>query len=201
MRQLVLTTLFCTCIFGQASALSYKDSINIHRKEYKEGFITDPESPLKAKDTGFLRFYAINPVYCVDAAIKISKGQKPFMLPTHSGKLKKYQEFATATFKLNGKIYLLHIYQALDLIAKDPQYNDYLFIPFKDLTNYAETFGGGRYLDISAKDIKNGHVRLDFNKCYNMLCAYSEGFSCPIPPSENSLKTAIKAGEKLFAKP
>jgi uncharacterized protein len=201
MRRILYTALLSCCLYSQASALSYKDSINIHRKEYKEEFITDPESPVKGKDTAYLRFYSINSEYCIDAFIKISKSQKPFMLPTHSGKLKKYVEYATATFNLNGKTHILHIYQALDLIAKDPKYKDYLFIPFKDLTNYAETFGGGRYLDISAKDIKNGHVRLDFNNCYNMLCAYSEGFSCPIPPSENSLKVAIKAGEKLYAKP
>jgi hypothetical protein len=200
MKKTVLAIVLLTGFSHQSLALSYKDSLNLHRKEYKQGFINDPESPVKGQDTAFLRFYPVNPAYCVDAVLKLSTKATPFMLPTHSGKLKKYIEYATATFNINGKAYILHVYQALDLIAKDAQYKDYLFIPFKDLTNYTETFGGGRYLDFSAKDIVKGHVRLDFNKCYNMLCAYSEGYSCPIPPSENSLKVAIKAGEKLFAK-
>ena len=41
---------------------------------------------------------------------------------------------------------------------------------------------------------------LDFNKCYNPWCAYSDGFNCPIPPTENRLKTSILAGEKMYAK-
>jgi uncharacterized protein (DUF1684 family) len=42
---------------------------------------------------------------------------------------------------------------------------------------------------------------LDFNKAYNPYCVFAEGFSCPIPPEENRLKIAIKAGEKLPVPP
>jgi hypothetical protein len=66
------------------------------------------------------------------------------------------------------------------------------------MTNYETTYGGGRYIDLSLKDIKEGKITLDFNKCYNPYCAYSDGFSCPIPPSENYLSTEIRAGEKVF---
>ena len=39
---------------------------------------------------------------------------------------------------------------------------------------------------------------IDFNKCYNPWCAYSDGFNCPIPPRENNLEIAVEAGEKNF---
>jgi uncharacterized protein (DUF1684 family) len=46
----------------------------------------------------------------------------------------------------------------------------------------------------------NNQVILDFNKAYNPYCAYSDEYNCPIPPRENYLNIAIKAGEKSFAK-
>jgi uncharacterized protein (DUF1684 family) len=85
-------------------------------------------------------------------------------------------------------------------LLKDPKYKDHLFIPFTDGTTYTETYGGGRYIDLSVNDIKNGKIELDFNKCYNPYCAYAGGFNCPIPPVENRLPVAIKAGEKLYGK-
>ena len=49
-------------------------------------------------------------------------------------------------------------------------------------------------------NIKNNIVELDFNKAYNPYCAYSPDYDCPIPPKENYLTVAVKAGEKNFAK-
>ena len=81
-----------------------------------------------------------------------------------------------------------------------PQYRDYLFVPFKDLTNAHETYGGGRYLDFRMKDIEGASCVLDFNKAYNPYCAYSEGYNCPIPPRENHLEVRVEAGEMGFGK-
>jgi uncharacterized protein len=55
-----------------------------------------------------------------------------------------------------------------------------------------QTYGSGRYLEA---EIENGIVTLDFNFAYNPFCAYSDAWSCPIPPLENWLKVAIHAGE------
>ncbi|MFN3266959.1 MAG: DUF1684 domain-containing protein [Deinococcales bacterium] len=73
-----------------------------------------------------------------------------------------------------------------------------LFIPFRDATSGSETYGSGRYLEAR---LHNGTVELDFNLAYNPYCAYSDGWSCPIPPLENWLKIPILAGEKNFQKP
>jgi hypothetical protein len=73
---------------------------------------------------------------------------------------------------------------------------EYLFCPFKDLTNGVDTYGAGRYLDFTLSDINN--PILDFNYAYNPYCAYNAGYSCPIPPYENHLKIAITAGEKKW---
>lgn len=94
---------------------------------------------------------------------------------------------------------MLEVYQSPALMQKE-ELKDYLFIPFNDLTNYETTYAGGRYLDISRKDIKNNQVVIDFNKCYNPYCAYASGYSCPIPPAANKLNAKIEAGEKMFGK-
>jgi uncharacterized protein (DUF1684 family) len=190
----LLFLLLAQMSFGQR----YEEKMAAFRKKYKEDFIREERSPLKAKDTGFIRFYPINSNYAVWAELSLTPNAPVFDMLTHSGKKPPYRQYAIATFKIKSKIYSLNIYQSLKLIAKE-EMKDHLFLPFNDLTNYKSTFGGGRYIDLSVIDIRNNKILLDFNKCYNPYCAYKEGYSCPIPPSENRLNTRIEAGEQLFA--
>lgn len=183
-----------------AFAQSYNENILKFRQDYINAFLTDKNSPLAATDTGYLRFYPIDRNFRVSATFKKTANSKPFMIPTHSGKEKEYREYGVLKFTLHDTVLTLHVYQSITLSRQD-EYKNYLFIPFTDLTNYTETFGGGRYIDLSISDIKNGHVILDFNKCYNPYCAFKDGYSCPIPPKENSLPVAIKVGELLFSRP
>jgi uncharacterized protein (DUF1684 family) len=74
-----------------------------------------------------------------------------------------------------------------------------LFIPFRDSTSGNLTYGGGRFLDIPFHASENkGTLVIDFNRCYNPYCAYNPEYSCPLPPEENRLSFAVKAGEKAF---
>jgi uncharacterized protein len=72
-----------------------------------------------------------------------------------------------------------------------------LFLAFGDATSAKETYGAGRYLDIT-KTPGATTIILDFNKAYNPYCAYNETYSCPLPPPENLLNVAIRAGEKSY---
>ncbi len=62
------------------------------------------------------------------------------------------------------------VYQSLALLD-DPEYQDYLFLPFKDETNGKDTYGGGRYLDLRIP--QNDELIIDFNKAYHPFCAYN----------------------------
>ena len=181
--------------FGQ----TYKDSIATFRAAYTADLLKDPRAPITKNDARYLRFYDVNPTYRLTADFEPTPGSKPFLIATHSGKNKPFKEYGTFTMVLHDTTFVLHAYINLDLI-NDKNHKDDLFVPFNDLTNYSTTFAGGRYIDLSANDIKNGRVEIDFNKCYNPYCAYADGFSCPIPPTENQLNIAIKAGEKMYAK-
>jgi uncharacterized protein (DUF1684 family) len=81
------------------------------------------------------------------------------------------------------------------------EYSGGLFIPFRDATSGAETYGGGRYLWDSAKGADLGssgdELVLDFNYAYHPSCVYDALWSCPLAPQENWLTVPIPAGERL----
>jgi uncharacterized protein len=78
-----------------------------------------------------------------------------------------------------------------------------LFLPFRDATNAAETYGAGRYLLDAAKsadlggDVDGRRLVLDFNFAYQPSCAFDPKWACPLAPPENRLDIAIRAGERL----
>jgi uncharacterized protein (DUF1684 family) len=78
-----------------------------------------------------------------------------------------------------------------------------LFIPFRDATNGAETYGAGRYLMDAAKsadlgtDDATGELILDFNFATQPSCAFDPRWACPLAPPENSLPIEVRAGERL----
>jgi uncharacterized protein (DUF1684 family) len=78
-----------------------------------------------------------------------------------------------------------------------------LFLPFRDATNGAETYGAGRYLLDAAKsadlggDAGRGSLVLDFNFAFQPSCAFDPRWACPLAPPENRLDVAIRAGERL----
>jgi uncharacterized protein (DUF1684 family) len=149
-----------------ATAQSYADSIARHRQHYKEEFITEERSPLKGDDTAFLRFYKADVKYRVTAVFTPTPDDKPFDMPTYSGKLKQFRQYGTISFVVNKKKLTLQVYQNMKLL-EDPKHKDHLFIPFTDATTYTETYGGGRYIDLETTDIRDGKLVIDFNKCYN----------------------------------
>ena len=105
-----------------------------------------------------------------------------------------YRKYGELRFVLNGQALHLSVYQSTDLL-KRPGFEDYLFVPFTDLTNGHGSYGGGRYLDLRIPPAGSpGGLTLDFNRAYNPSCAYNHGYSCPVPPAENRLAATIPAG-------
>lgn len=196
MKKLLLFLGLSISTFAQTD---FKENILKHREEYKAEFLKDANSPLKEDDLKYLDFYEPNQKYQVNCTFKATKKGKPFDIPTSSGKLKTYTKFGELTFLIDNKSYTLAVYRSMALV-NHPLYKDYLFVPFKDPTNGKETYGGGRYLDLRMKEFENKQIILDFNKAYNPYCAFTSGYSCPIPPQENHLKVPILAGEKQFLK-
>jgi uncharacterized protein (DUF1684 family) len=118
-----------------------------------------------------------------------------------SGSIKKvFRVYGIVHFTVHDTAVKLNIYQSQNLMAA-AEYNDYLFLPFTDLTSGEGSYANGRYIDLTYKDVVGNKIVIDFNKAYNPYCAYVSGkYNCPIPPRENSLNVAILAGEKNYDK-
>ncbi|WP_229201223.1 DUF1684 domain-containing protein [Arcticibacterium luteifluviistationis] len=189
--------LICLISFNAFGQSDFEKEIAEHRESYKADFLSNSHSPLGKEDMELLDFYEPDSDFKVTCTFKPGGKSMPFEIPTSSGKMKTYTRFGQLKFKIRDKKQTLTVYRSIDLM-KNPIYKDYLFIPFKDATSGNSTYGGGRYLDLRMGDISGDEIILDFNKAYNPYCAFSAGYSCPIPPEENHLKVAIAAGEKNF---
>ncbi len=69
---------------------------------------------------------------------------------------------------------------------------DDLSVFFRDATSGKGSYGMGRYVD--PQPLPDGRYGLDFNLAYDPNCALSPYYNCPVPPAENHLGTAVRAG-------
>lgn len=174
---------------------TYKDSIETFQVEYVMN-----HEVVKGPNQKFISFYPANEKYRVTATFEpIHNDTIGLIMKTSGTKTKKFYRFGIARFRLKNKVFQLTIYKPDPLIVKPENLNS-LFLPFTDETSGEGSYISGRYIDLELQDIKNNLVTIDFNKAYNPYCAYTTGYNCPIPPTENNLQIAIKAGEKNYAK-
>ncbi|MBK8225856.1 MAG: DUF1684 domain-containing protein [Flavobacteriales bacterium] len=195
---LVVAALSGTAIKSQVNDQTWLDSLSAYWSRINADYADAEHSPLLPVDlerfTELERF-APDARFKVTAAFKPKKG-KPFGMKTTTDRLPQYEAVGLLRFIMDGKKERLTVFRNIDL-SKKPGYANYLFVPFTDLTNGEETYGGGRYIDLRGPLGKA--VELDFNKAYNPYCAYGGKYSCPIPPIENHLDLRIEAGVKAFA--
>jgi uncharacterized protein (DUF1684 family) len=197
-----ITTFLLLCAFMLDGSAQSNDGAAQYQEFWEETtaeFKNPEKSPLpKDNISGFdsIPRYAYKDDYRVKARWEKLKGEKPLKFET-TGKIKqRYQKVGVLHFKLNGEDIELPAYQNLSLM-RTPGFESYLFVPFTDLSNGAETYGGGRYLDFSKSE--NDSVIVDFNRAYNPYCHYSDRYSCPIPPKENHLPVKILAGARTYS--
>ncbi|MGW9685934.1 DUF1684 domain-containing protein [Flagellimonas sp. 2504JD1-5] len=191
---LLFSLLFCINFsIGQ----TYQDSIVEYQKELNDFYSNEEKSPLTQKDLKRFKghdFFAIDENFKVEAKFERAVNAVPFLMKTTTDRLPTYELYGVATFEINGETLQLHIYQNHRL-RETEKYKNHLFLPFTDLTNGNETYGGGRFIDL---EIPEGDtIVIDFNKAYNPYCAYNKKYSCPIPPKENDLPVNINAGIKI----
>jgi len=165
------------------------------RKKTHEFMKTSQESPFYPSDQqNFpgLSYYPPDINYRVRAVLDPLPGRDILTLQTSDGKETNFIKYAHAIFTLEGKECNLLILRPLPITNQNQ-----FFIPFTDETSAVETYGAGRYLELRFPPGSQS-ITLDFNQAYNPYCAYNEKFSCPLPPSQNHLTLAIRAGEKSY---
>jgi len=197
---ILLVVLFiCSMGYSQSKSAYVKEIKAYQEKENKE--FKNPETSILTEEDQVtftaLEFYPIDKEYKVTASFVRTPNEKPFLMPTTTSRRPEYVKYGEAHFTINGKQLKLNLYQDT---AHETQegYEDYLFLPFTDLTSGDGSYGGGRFIDARIPEGKT--IVIDFNKAYNPYCAYNSKYSCPIPPKENDLLVRVEAGVKDYGK-
>jgi len=173
----------------------YNNDLTPFQREINDFFKDASVSPLKKRDLKNFRgldFFTYDSTYLVTAKLTKTPKEKPFMMLTTTDMVVEYIKYGTVSFELLNNQYSLDIYKNLE----DPNERDNLFLPFLDDTNGNESYGGGRYINLSIPQGDN--LIIDFNSAFNPYCVYDEKYSCPIVPRENYLPLEIKAGVMNF---
>jgi uncharacterized protein len=165
-------------------------------------FAEHPSSPIpEGRRASFrgLAYWRHDPALNVAARLEPDPEAGPIHLPrSGEGLDMPFSRIGWLTFALREAEQRLAVYWL-------NEYAGGIFIPFRDATSGAETYGGGRYLWDSAKGADLGSdgdaLVLDFNFAYHPSCVYDERWSCPLAPQENWLSVPIAAGERLEPAP
>ncbi|WP_254528774.1 MULTISPECIES: peptide deformylase [unclassified Sphingobacterium] len=181
-------------------AQSLEQEIQSYRDKQIQEMVKDEFGPLRKDQVEYVTFYPAKQDYVVTAEVEQLFNEPTFRMPTYDGTSNEYKRYGFLNFELNGKKYKLTAYQRVALF-QNATYKNHLFVPFMDNTTGETSYEGGRYLDLSISDIKDGKIKIDFNRAYNPYCAYSNGYRCPQPPKDNILNAAIEAGEKKYNGP
>ncbi len=170
------------------------------QRELNATFKNPETSPLPdrfRKDFEGLDFFEPDTTYIIEAKFERTPDAVPFLLDTTTDEKTEEVVYGIAHFELNGTQHQLEIYQTPALLSQE-KFKDYLFLPFLDNTNGRETYGGGRYIDLTIPE--GDTILIDFNKAYNPYCVYNKKYSCPLVPRQNYLRTNVRAGVKDFVK-
>ncbi len=181
----------------------YAEVRDLHRVEpraawrrWREGrdalFARHPQSPLPPGARAGFRGL---PVWDYDPALNLRAALEPvphetFGVGTSGAGAMTFTRFA----RLSTPLGTLDAYWLED-------YAGGLFVPLRDGTAGAETYGGGRYLLDTAKGAdlggEGGQLVLDFNFAYHPSCRFDPRWTCPLAPPGNRLSAPVRAGERL----
>ncbi|MDE3246019.1 MAG: DUF1684 domain-containing protein [Acidobacteriota bacterium] len=150
--------------------------------------VKDSESPVRLNFKGIASFPADH-AYQVVADFVPYATPKEVHIPTVLGTEDIMLAPGFVRFKLLGKVL------TLEPVIEDPKAPELFFI-FRDKTSGKTTYPAGRFLYAAMP--KDGKVVLDFNRSYNPPCAFTPFATCPLPPPQNRLPIAVKAGEKTY---
>jgi len=147
--------------------------------------VRDPESAARREFQG-LGWFPYNPAWRLEGQFV------PFATPE---KLRVLDVTgATQEFDCPGGIvFLAQGSEHRLVVAEEAGESDY-FVMFRDETSGDSTYASGRFLSVSKPDAR-GRVVIDFNRAYTPPCGFTAFATCPVPPRQNWLKLAVKAGE------
>jgi len=169
--------------------------LRANREEKDRFFAEHKQSPIppeEREEFDGLDYFEPDPDYRVDATVTVHDEPAPVDIETSDDRTVRYERIVTFQYELDDEQYELAGYR------QPREEGRTIFVPFRDKTTGQQTYSGGRYMELEPEGaLDDGDsVTIDFNLAYSPFCAFSETFSCPLPPEENWLDTAVEAGER-----
>ena len=158
-----------------------------------ELFASHPDSPLgDAARAGFrgLPFAPYDPALRFDVPLDPA-GPERREVPTASDGVVPFERIGRVALGELGRVDVWWL----------GSYGGGVFLPLRDGSAGAGTYGGGRYLldTVKGADLGSTGDRLvvDLNFAYHPSCAYDPRWSCPLAPEGNRIDAPVAAGEQL----
>lgn len=138
----------------------------------------------------FPRWFDPDPAARVEARLVRDPSPREETVLSTRGNRRRALRLGRLEFTLQGRKLALTALRLLEAGASHEQVSVF----FRDASTGKESYPVGRYID--AEKIGPDLYLLDFNRAYNPACAFSPLYNCPIPPRENVLAVAVRAGER-----
>lgn len=151
--------------------------------------VRDSEAERRTKFPGLTHF-PIDPSWRIEARWKPFDPPREVPITNIAGQTSVEKIPGAAVFEREGK--------TIELLPMREGPEAELFFVLSDATSGVETYSAARFLYADPPKPGSDKVVLDFNKAYNPPCAFTPFATCPLPPKENQLNIAIRAGEKKF---
>lgn len=195
---LAVAVLATACTSGPSRPVddrSYEERVQAGRAEKDAYFRQSDQSPLLPEDRATfagLPYYPIDPALRVPARLTAETSATPVVIEMQMSDdtFERFRKVGTLSFALGEDTHRLTAFA-----SESDRAMARLFLPFRDQTSGVETYGGGRYLELDRTP--TGLYDLDFNRAYHPYCVYNVSWVCPVPPQENRLAVAVRAGERL----
>jgi uncharacterized protein len=164
-------------------------TLRLSHQNFPGVVVLDPESP-RLKTGPFPVWFDPDPAFRVEARLVRDRAVEEQIVLSTRGNQRRALRLGKLEFALQGRTMQLTALRLLEPGTDESEVS--LF--FRDATTGHESYAVGRYVD--AESLGGDRYALDFNRAYNPTCAFSPLYNCPIPPRENVLPVAVRAGER-----
>jgi hypothetical protein len=165
-------------------------TLRLSHQNFPGVLVLDPQSPRLASGPP-PRWFAPDPAFRVAARLARDPAPREEVVLSTRGNKRRALRVGALAFDLLGERLRLAALRLLEPGIGEAE----LSIFFRDRTSGEETYPVGRYLDPEPVPGAGDEYLLDFNDAYNPTCAFSPLYNCPIPPRENAIPLAVRAGE------
>lgn len=165
-------------------------TVRLSHQNFPALVLLDSQSP-QLRDGPPPRWFPPDPAFRVVARLERDPSPRVEVVLSTRGNARRARRLGRLVFDLGGRKQQLTALRLLEPGVGEAA----ISVFFRDATTGHETYPVGRYLEPEPVAGEPDRFVIDFNRAYNPTCAFSAHYNCPIPPRENVLQVAVRAGE------